>query len=156
MNLFVKVNVLRFVLTIMFCLRNIMQEFLQEIYSSLIKNIFINSSQTSIIDFFSEIHFEGSISLRKSFISIRVDGDNMSYCKLCNGMSEIIYSCPQCNSDLVDVGRIYDYFDDYSAYMDIDLIKLVDGNPTSSKKNECVHLFKCEDCNVDLQVKIEY
>lgn len=53
--------------------------------------------------------------------------------------------CSKCGSDLADQGRIYDYYDDYSAYMDIDDIKLADGIPNSSHSEECIHLFsgKC-------------
>lgn len=80
----------------------------------------------------------------------------MNWCKLCNGLSESVFSCPQCEGDMVDIGRIYDFFDAYSAYMDIDIIKLADGDPASSTRSECVHLFKCQECGVDLQVKIEY
>ncbi|WP_456271947.1 hypothetical protein [Bacillus sp. AK031] len=49
--------------------------------------------------------------------------------------------CSKCGSKLTDQGRIYDYYDDYSAYMDIDEIKLADGIPDSSQAEECIHLF---------------
>ncbi|WP_240628608.1 hypothetical protein [Bacillus salacetis] len=49
--------------------------------------------------------------------------------------------CSACGDELTDKGRIYDYFDDYSAYMDIDEIKLADGIPDSSGSEDCVHVF---------------
>jgi len=45
-----------------------------------------------------------------------------------------------------DQGKITDYFDDYSPYMDGDLMKLVDGYPYTYTNHECVHLFYCPHC----------
>lgn len=77
----------------------------------------------------------------------------MECCMWCNGISEEILICPTCEGFMLDQGRIYDYYDDYSPYMDIDLIKLEDGDPNSSNKNECVHLFKCSNCGMDIHRK---
>ncbi|KUP07916.1 hypothetical protein Q73_03355 [Bacillus coahuilensis m2-6] len=69
----------------------------------------------------------------------------MELCPLCNGMKEIVVECRVCQGPMKDGGRAYDYFDDYSAYMDIDSLKLVDGRigvPT----NECLHIFVCNEC----------
>ncbi|MED3656356.1 hypothetical protein [Heyndrickxia sporothermodurans] len=104
------------------------------------KNIIIHYSQTHI----KKIQFK--------------DGDEMDWdwCPLCNGVNDDRLLCPACDGRMLDQGRIYDYYDDYSPYMDIDLIKLADGVPNSSKRNECVHLFKCSNCGVDLPKKITY
>ncbi|MCA0969692.1 hypothetical protein LCM20_03670 [Halobacillus litoralis] len=45
-----------------------------------------------------------------------------------------------------DKGRVADFFDDYSPYLDISFTDLVDGDPDSSIQGECVHLFVCEKC----------
>jgi hypothetical protein len=72
----------------------------------------------------------------------------MKVCSLCNGVVQMEIACSQCGSKLSDRGRIYDFYDDYSAYMDIDEIKLADGIPDSSGSDECVHLFS-GDCGHD-------
>ncbi|HZG70769.1 MAG TPA: hypothetical protein VEY51_04455 [Chondromyces sp.] len=78
----------------------------------------------------------------------------MAVCDLCNGMRNKVVSCPNCNAQMEDTGRVYDYYDDYSAYMEIDLNKLVDGDPTSSSREDCAHLFHCLDCQN--QIVIEF
>jgi len=40
-----------------------------------------------------------------------------------------------------------DYFDDYSAYMEIDQLKQIDGIPTTLSGHECAHLFYCPMCH---------
>jgi hypothetical protein len=46
-----------------------------------------------------------------------------------------------------DKGKITDYLDDYSAYMDIDIMKLFDGNIHSLERHQCVHYFCCPLCD---------
>ncbi|MRX71495.1 hypothetical protein GJU40_04810 [Bacillus lacus] len=70
----------------------------------------------------------------------------MTVCPLCNGFSEEISQCPNCSSMMEDKGRFTDYFDDYSAYMDIDVMKLFDGMPNSLEKHQCLHLLYCSRC----------
>jgi hypothetical protein len=45
-----------------------------------------------------------------------------------------------------DQGKVTDYFENYSPYMDIDMMKLVDGYPYTLANHECVHLFYCPCC----------
>ncbi|RST75150.1 hypothetical protein D4T97_007780 [Siminovitchia acidinfaciens] len=80
----------------------------------------------------------------------------MDFCGLCNGTSFENRACPICLGVLVDQGKIYDYYDDYSPYMDIDLNKLADGDPQSSHKPECTHLFVCEVCGTQQELKVVY
>ncbi|MBM7586399.1 hypothetical protein JOC86_002951 [Bacillus pakistanensis] len=56
----------------------------------------------------------------------------------------------------MDYGRVYDYYDDYSAYMDIDSIQLADGIPRSSGDEECLHLFGCSNCLVEKPINIPF
>ncbi len=70
----------------------------------------------------------------------------MKACALCNGIIEHRGNCSKCGFDTMDQGRYYDYYDDYSAYMDIEQIKLADGVPNSSCSDECLHLFLCVNC----------
>ncbi|WP_425542000.1 hypothetical protein [Alkalibacillus silvisoli] len=55
--------------------------------------------------------------------------------------------CSECDSNIEDQGKVIDYFDDYSAYMDISLMKLLDGDPQSFDNHQCLHYFYCENCN---------
>ncbi|MFD2443060.1 hypothetical protein ACFSO7_03595 [Bacillus sp. CGMCC 1.16607] len=72
----------------------------------------------------------------------------MSICHLCNGFNEIKLKC-QCGSEMVDCGRVMDYYDDYSAYMEIDQLKLEDGYPNTFSDEKCPHLFTCSNCALD-------
>ncbi|THE10861.1 hypothetical protein E1I69_17120 [Bacillus timonensis] len=71
----------------------------------------------------------------------------MTICPLCNGLNNASFSCAQCGKSLEDSGRIIDYFDDYSAYMQIDDMKKIDGIQTTFQNNECAHLFYCTNCH---------
>lgn len=78
----------------------------------------------------------------------------MSICPLCNGLEDICYNCPDCNGETVDQGRLTDYLDDYSAYLPIELTKMVDGDSESLKEDHCVHTFYCPDCHMIKNVMI--
>jgi hypothetical protein len=47
---------------------------------------------------------------------------------------------------MVDSGRLIDFFDDYSPYMEIDLMKMEDGYPDSNSGQKCPHLYTCPSC----------
>jgi hypothetical protein len=80
----------------------------------------------------------------------------MEWCGLCNGIMELTISCPECGTKMDDEGRVYDYYDDYSPYMEIEWMKLVDGDPKSSQKRECQHLYKCNHCGHSLSKEVDY
>lgn len=77
----------------------------------------------------------------------------MPICPLCNGFNNASFSCAQCGNSLEDSGRIIDYFDDYSAYMQIDDMKKIDGIQTTFQNKECAHLFYCINCH-NQEIKI--
>ena len=68
-------------------------------------------------------------------------------CPLCNGFHQFHYQCSKCGHHIEEMGRIMDYFDDYSAYMEIDQLKQIDGIPTTLSGHECAHLFYCPMCH---------
>ncbi|WP_243385866.1 hypothetical protein [Bacillus kexueae] len=70
----------------------------------------------------------------------------MAICSLCNGLKNVTRTCPQCQAEIFDKGKVTDYFDDYSAYMDIESMKLFDGFQHSIELHQCIHLFFCEYC----------
>lgn len=78
----------------------------------------------------------------------------MYICPLCNGFGiNKPFKCINCRNELEDSGRIIDYFDDYSAYMEIDDMKKIDGYPTTFSQHECAHLFYCTSCGTE-EVKL--
>ncbi|RXT14958.1 hypothetical protein [Ammoniphilus sp. CFH 90114] len=72
-------------------------------------------------------------------------------CPLCNGIEIELYAlnCPTCNNKMVDSGRVMDYFDDYSAYLEIEGMKKFDGIEDDAKNHQCPHLFVCPSCGHD-------
>ncbi|WP_085992951.1 hypothetical protein [Oceanobacillus senegalensis] len=70
----------------------------------------------------------------------------MDLCPLCNGIEMVMISCPNCQSNMDDHGKVMDYFDDYSAYLDIDMVKMVDGDTKSLENHQCLHYFYCTNC----------
>lgn len=70
----------------------------------------------------------------------------MSICPLCNGFATAQETCEQCSTNMEDQGKLSDFFDDYSPYMDIDLMKLEDGFENNLATNQCVHLLQCPSC----------
>ncbi|MDZ5470172.1 hypothetical protein SM124_00285 [Bacillus sp. 31A1R] len=73
----------------------------------------------------------------------------MGMCPLCNGFYEMQESCPSCGNQLEESGRLMDFFDDYSPYMPIDLMKLEDGYSLDFQEEQCPHVFKCPNCGYD-------
>ena len=57
--------------------------------------------------------------------------------------------CTHCGEQMVDSGRLIDFFDDYSPYMEIDLMKMEDGFPDSNSGQKCPHLYTCPSCHND-------
>jgi hypothetical protein len=72
----------------------------------------------------------------------------MQICPLCNGFYEIHKNCG-CGQEMMDSGKVMDYYDDYSAYMEIDQLKLEDGYQDSLANHKCPHLFTCPACAKD-------
>lgn len=70
----------------------------------------------------------------------------MDLCPLCNGLETREIQCLNCKTIMEDKGKITDYLDDYSAYMDIDIMKLFDGNIHSLVEHQCMHYFYCPVC----------
>ncbi|WP_329955864.1 hypothetical protein [Calidifontibacillus erzurumensis] len=70
----------------------------------------------------------------------------MYVCPLCNKLGQKNYQCPTCLTSLEDCGRLMDYFDNYSPYLEIDGTKLVDGYPNDQKNHQCPHVFYCPNC----------
>ncbi len=78
----------------------------------------------------------------------------MNICPLCNGLEQLNKVCTDCGQQVEDKGRIMDYYDDYSAYMPIDQMKLENGYP-DLEKHLCPHLVLCESCGMEDLVFIQ-
>jgi hypothetical protein len=76
-------------------------------------------------------------------------------CPLCNSLKEIEVHCPNCQMPMKDYGKVADYFDQYSAYENIDTLKLVDGDRNSLKNNVCWHIYACSRCLYETTVPVK-
>ncbi|MBO9128755.1 hypothetical protein [Bacillus sp. 165] len=79
----------------------------------------------------------------------------MGLCPRCNGFTNSAYQCPSCLDELQDCGRTVDYLDDYSAYMDQQLLEQVDGLKEIESGIYCMHVFYCATCRQELQLKVD-
>ncbi|MED3623008.1 hypothetical protein [Neobacillus thermocopriae] len=70
----------------------------------------------------------------------------MSICPVCNGLREVYVLCTNCGEPMLESGRLQDYYDDYSPYMDIDLMKMEDGFTDTFTGHKCPHLYRCPKC----------
>jgi hypothetical protein len=71
----------------------------------------------------------------------------MPLCPICNGLRELFLRCTDCGELMMESGRIMDYYDDYSPYMEIDLMKMEDGYPDTNSGHKCPHLYRCPQCH---------
>ncbi|MBM6617763.1 hypothetical protein [Bacillus suaedaesalsae] len=71
----------------------------------------------------------------------------MGICPLCNGFEVLAISCEYCHSEVEDKGRVIDYFDDYSPYMEIEDMKKIDGYSQTHQDQQCAHLLVCPLCH---------
>ncbi|TMW70259.1 hypothetical protein [Alteribacter natronophilus] len=79
-----------------------------------------------------------------------------SYCPVCNGMKTIEAStCPGCSGLMEDCGKYTDFFDKYSAYEDIETVKLSNGVKDDHTGHLCAHMMYCRDCRIEKVVTID-
>ncbi len=52
-------------------------------------------------------------------------------------------------------GKSQRLFDDYSAYMEIDQLKVENGYPSDLANHQCIHLFYCSTCHSE-ELKAKY
>ncbi|WP_026569107.1 hypothetical protein [Sediminibacillus sp. JSM 1682029] len=69
-------------------------------------------------------------------------------CPLCNGMRTVQRACEKCGGEMTDQGKLVDFMGDYSPYLDMEIVKTVDGVKDSRSSHTCVHLFQCLDCDM--------
>lgn len=79
----------------------------------------------------------------------------MGICPICNGLENKQIYCANCNKKTTDKGRLLDYFDDYSAYLDIEGMKMFDGISDDAKNHQCPHVFYCDQCRIEKTVLIQ-
>ncbi|WP_110928978.1 hypothetical protein [Bacillus massiliglaciei] len=79
----------------------------------------------------------------------------MAVCPLCNGLRAIQEKCPNCSQVMEDSGKVMDYYDEYSAYEEINTLKQNDGFPDSLKNEQCPHLLHCPECGADEVVLVK-
>ena len=72
-------------------------------------------------------------------------------CPLCNGIIEYTKKCSKCGLDMEDKGRMQDYLDNYSPYLNYSITDMVDGEGP----NVCKHIFVCPICGISSSVNID-
>ncbi|BAB04858.1 hypothetical protein P4637_11385 [Halalkalibacterium halodurans] len=72
----------------------------------------------------------------------------MAYCPVCNGMTTIEITCDTCGKRLDDAGKYQDFFDDYSPYEEIEMMKLEDGIKENARDHRCAHVLVCPRCQI--------
>ncbi|MDX8045692.1 hypothetical protein SH601_06785 [Gracilibacillus sp. S3-1-1] len=64
------------------------------------------------------------------------------------------HSCSVCGGNMLDGGKLVDYYDDYAPYMEIDNAQLIDGIPNTSSNHQCIHVGVCSVCNFTDEVTV--
>ncbi|USG66848.1 hypothetical protein NDK47_05985 [Brevibacillus ruminantium] len=75
-------------------------------------------------------------------------------CPVCNGLIALHEECPYCVGPLDDSGRLYDYYEKYSPYREIDDAKLSNG-VSDALHHHCLHLGWCTQCNREHVLAVE-
>lgn len=70
----------------------------------------------------------------------------VAVCPVCNSFTEVKRDCPNCGRQMVDAGKIQDFYDGYSPYLAQDIYQ--DGYACNDSVH-CVHLFSCPCCHYD-------
>ncbi|WP_078552591.1 hypothetical protein [Bacillus alkalicellulosilyticus] len=70
-------------------------------------------------------------------------------CPICNGLESVNLLCESCQGPVEDRGRLMDLFDDYSPYLDIEGMKMINGIPDDQKLHECTHVLVCPTCGTE-------
>lgn len=79
----------------------------------------------------------------------------MYACPVCNGLTEGEKNCPTCESAMTNQGRLVDFMGDYIAYLEYDGTNLIDGDPESTQNHTCIHLYYCNQCDQEYNLKIQ-
>lgn len=66
----------------------------------------------------------------------------MNICPICNGLLDYERSCHKCGNKMEVQGRLEDYEDGYSPYLNYSITDLNDGDSS----NICSHLLICPYC----------
>ena len=73
----------------------------------------------------------------------------MAVCPLCNALKTLNTSCPRCQTQLEDAGKVSDFLDPYGHYNDDETVKMGDGYLNTAAGANCPHLFYCKHCGYD-------
>jgi hypothetical protein len=74
-------------------------------------------------------------------------------CPICNGFFRFSVACPACGGALADAGRLYDYYGDYSPYLEIDDAKGSNGLP-DRMNHVCIHVGWCSSCRREQRINV--
>ncbi len=77
-----------------------------------------------------------------------------SICPICNGIRRINALCPNCQNQLIDQGKLEEFYGPYSPYMEIEANKLSNGY-IDLENNYCMHLNICPVCGYEQVIAVK-
>lgn len=78
----------------------------------------------------------------------------MRFCLVCNGLKSLNLTCPHCQSETDDLGRLSDYAGPYSPYREIESQQL-DNKRVDGADQKCIHLAYCHQCQQEMLVSVD-
>lgn len=70
-----------------------------------------------------------------------------SVCPVCNGLNDVLCTCPNCGIKMQDVGAITDYLGPYTAYEE-------NNSSTNDTWQRCWHSAVCPECGYQQSVTV--
>lgn len=75
-------------------------------------------------------------------------------CPVCNGLRSLQMACPNCGVIMDDGGKLEDFFDDYSPYLEMRWNREVNGYPDLAA-HRCLHYAQCPECHSEEIIGVE-
>lgn len=75
-------------------------------------------------------------------------------CPVCNGFASLDKDCAHCGQQLIDAGRLYDFYGDYSPYREIDDAKM-DNGYQDRLHHQCLHTGWCPHCQEEQMMIVD-
>ncbi|TCS83124.1 hypothetical protein [Tepidibacillus fermentans] len=76
-------------------------------------------------------------------------------CPVCNALTILEATCPDCNHLLDDHGRLDDIWEPYAPYREYEDMKLTNGYPDDFKNHLCIHIASCPNCKRNLYIPVQ-
>jgi len=71
-------------------------------------------------------------------------------CPLCNGLTTLETRCSHCGGRMGNKGRVQDFYDSYSPYLEMEIRDGLWGN----RSGQCCHLYTCNQCGREQEITV--